>query len=168
MNDDLSQLTAADVMQVVVKTVPSTMTLPELEQELMRAKVSGFPVVDAGKLVGVVSQSDIVRQMCAERDVAEKTSDFYFDETGFHEMKLESAKEISDRIGERLEGLLVKDVMAKKTITVEIDQPLSEIASRFIDHHVHRLPVIDQGELVGIISTMDLLRLIANRRLKTS
>jgi len=166
MGNAAEELTAADVMQVAVKTVPSTMSLPELEDELIRAGVSGFPVVDQGELVGVVSRSDIVRQICSERDVAERTSDFYFDQQGFHETKMESFKEIADRVGERIEGLLLSDVMIKNPRTIPLDQPISEIARHFADHHVHRFPVTDHGTLVGIVTTMDLVRLIAQKRVR--
>ena len=163
---DASEFTVADIMKVAVKTVPSTMTLTDLENELIGSQMSGFPVVDRGKLVGVVSRSDVVGRICAERDVAERTSDFYFDETGFYEEKMESFQDIADRVGERLEGLLVRDVMVTDPYTVALDQPISGVAQRFIDHHIHRCPVIDRGNLVGIVTTMDLVRLIADHRLK--
>lgn len=165
MVDRAAEFTVADVMQVAVKTVPSTMTLSELEEELVQAAVSGFPVVDEGKLVGVVSRSDVVAKICDERDIATKTSDFYFDETEFYEAKMESFKDVADRVGERLEGLLVKDMMVTSPHTVALDQTLSEAARRFIDHRVHRLPVTDRGTLVGIVTTMDLVRLIADKRI---
>lgn len=157
--------TAADVMQVAVKTIPSSMTLPELEKKLLEGKVGGFPVVDAGKLVGVVSRSDIVSQICAEREVAQKTSDFYIDEAGFHETPMKSWADIADRIGERLEQLRVSDVMVRNPLTVSLEQPISELAQRFIELRVHRLPVTDGHTLVGIVTTTDLVRLIAEKRL---
>jgi len=163
--NDTTDLTAGDIMKVAVQTVPSTLSLPDLERELLAAGVSGFPVVDDGKLVGVVSRSDVVRQICAEREVAEKTSDFYFDELGFHESAVESFKDLADRVGERIEGLLVSDVMAANPRTIPLSYPISEIARQFAEHRVHRLPVTDQGVLVGIVTTMDLVRLIADRRL---
>jgi len=165
MSDTPATLTAADVMQVAVKTVPSTMTLSDLEDELLRAGVSGFPVVDDGTLVGVVSRSDVLQRISTEREVAERTSDFYFDETGFYEAKMESFKDIADRVGERLEGLLVRDVMATDPLIVLLGQPITEIADRFLRHRVHRFPVVDRGTLVGIVTTMDLVRLIAEKRI---
>ncbi len=163
--DTTKQLTAADVMKVAVKTVPPTFSLPQLERELLAAKVSGFPVVDDGKLVGVVSRSDVVRQICREREIAERTSDFYFDEIGFYEAEMETFKDIADRVGERIEGLLVRDVMTRNPRTIPWNYPISEIARQFAAHGVHRLPVTDEGTLVGIVTTMDLVRLIADKRL---
>ena len=151
-------------MRVGLHTVPSTMPLPEFEQELVAERVSGFLVVDEGRLVGVISRADVVRQICAEREVAERTSDFYFDDTGFHEAPMESLSDIADRIGERLETLTVGDVMTRQPWTVPIDMPLMEIAGKFLDLKVHRLPVTDDGTLVGIVTTVDLVRLIADGR----
>ena len=164
MSNKNDELTVADAMQVVVKTVPSSMSLPTLENEMLGAQVSGFPVVDDNKLVGVVSRSDIVRQLCVERNVAQHTSDFYFDEKNFLEVEMESFKDIADRVGERIEALTVQEVMVKNPLTTRLDQPISKAARQFIDHHVHRLPVTDRGTLVGIITTTDLVRLIAERR----
>tara|TARA_R110002049_G_scaffold4601_4_gene31876 strand:- start:112779 stop:113303 length:525 start_codon:yes stop_codon:yes gene_type:complete len=158
-------LTVADVMRTDVKTVRSTMTLPELEAELLRAHVSGCPVVDDNQLVGVVSRSDIVRQLCAEREVAEVTSDFHFDERNFYEIEMASLKDIADRVGERIESLCVKDVMVTNPFTARIDQPIADVAKRLVDHEIHRMPVTDKGILVGIITTTDLVRMIADERL---
>lgn len=165
MDDPNNGLTAGDVMRTAVKTVPSSMTLPDFEERVLADRVSGYPVVDEGHLVGVISRSDVIRQICAERYVAEKTSDFYFDEVGFHEARMMSGEDISDRIGERLEKLCVHDVMVRNPLTVPMNMPIHELARRFTDHHVHRFPVTDRGVLVGIVTTTDLVRWIADKRL---
>jgi CBS domain-containing protein len=151
-------------MRVAVKTVPSGMSLPDLEKKLLEEKISGFPVVDEGRLVGIVSRSDIVAQICVERDVAERTSDFYFDEKGFHEAPMSSTNAVADRIGERLEQLTVADVMTRHPLTVRLDLTMDALAKRFTDLGVHRLPVVDGDVLVGIVSTSDVVRLIADKR----
>jgi predicted transcriptional regulator len=165
MNLSDNGLTVADVMRDAVKTIQSWVTLPEFEQRLLDDGVSGYPVVDEGKLVGVVSRSDVIRQICNEREVAEKTSDFYFDETGFHELPMKSFADISDRIGERLETISVADVMVSHPLTVPMELSIHDLADRFISHRVHRFPVTDLGVLVGIVTTTDLVRMIADRRL---
>ena len=158
-------LTAADMMRGGIKSVPPQMTLPELEEAFVREQVSGFPVVHLGKMVGVVSRADVVRQLCTERQVAETVSDFHFDGKGFHEVEMESLQQIADRIGERIEGLSVDDVMNKRPLTISLGATIREVAQKFVSHHIHRLPVTDQGTLVGIITTIDLARLIADGRL---
>lgn len=159
--------TAGDIMRRSIHSVGPETTLPELEQELLRAKVSGFPVVEEGRLVGIVSRADIVRQICAERKVAESTSDYYRDETGFHEVPMESFEQVASRVGERIESLLVKDVMSRNVISVRASQPLREAAQQMVEHHVHRLPVVDEDRLVGILSSLDLVRLFADGKVRT-
>jgi len=158
-------LTAADVMRGGIKSVSLQMTLPELEEAFVRDKVTGYPVVEEGKLVGVVSRSDVVRQLCTERQVAETVSDFHFDEKNFFEVEMESIQQIADRVGERIERLSVQDVMNQRPYTIPLGMPIRDVAHQFITHHVHRLLVTDQGILVGIITTIDLARLIADGRL---
>jgi CBS domain-containing protein len=157
-------LTAADVMHSGIKSVPPQMTIPELEEAFVREQVSGFPVVDEGEMVGLVSRADVVRHFCTERRIAETVSDFHFDEKGFHEIEMESMQQIADRVGERIEGLSVADVMNKRPLTVSLGATIREVAEKCVHHHIHRLPVTDQGTLVGIITTIDLARLIADGR----
>jgi predicted transcriptional regulator len=160
-----ASLTAADVMNSGIKTVSPRMTLPELEESFQRDRVTGYPVVEHAALVGVVSRSDVIRQLCTERHVAETVSDFFFDERDFYELKMESLQQIADRVGERIESLSVADVMEPDPLTVPLDLPIREVAKRFLSHSIHRLPVVDRADLVGIITTMDLAELIAQGRL---
>jgi signal-transduction protein with cAMP-binding, CBS, and nucleotidyltransferase domain len=64
------------------------------------------------------------------------------------------------------EGLLVSDIMTPRVYTVKGDAPISEVARTMVDGHVHRLLVEEGGEPVGIVSTLDLLRLLADDRLR--
>jgi CBS domain-containing protein len=160
-------LNARDVMQIRVHSVPPEMPLSELEREFSDHQVSGFPVVENGQLVGVVSRADVVRQLQVERRLAETTSEFYWDRTGFHEEPTESIQEIAGRVGRRLEDLRVKDVMSEHLVVLCADDAVEIVAQKFLEHHIHRAPVVDQGRLVGIISTLDLARLFAEHRVKT-
>ena len=159
---------ARHVMQQRVHTVPPDMTLPDLEQQFSDHRVSGFPVVDKGRLVGVVSRSDIVQRLLIEHYTATTTSDFYRDDTGFHEVPLESFEQMASRVGQSIESLRVKDVMVPDPIKVSLDRPLVEVAQLFVEKHIHRVPVVQQDELVGIVSTVDLVRLIADGQLKSA
>lgn len=159
-------LNARDLMQVPVHSVAPEMLLTELEQEFSKHRVSGFPVVKEDQLVGVVSRTDVVRQLLVERSLAERTSDFYWDRTGFHEEPAESIQQIANRVGQRIEDLRVQDMMSREMVVLCADDSLEVVAQKFLDHHIHRAPVVDQGRLVGIISTLDLVRLFADHRVK--
>src|SRR3972149_5577173 len=93
------------IMQRNVRTIAPEVTLPDLEEAFVQQGVGGFPVVDKGELVGIVSRSDIVRQLFVEHHAAESTSDFYLDDDGFHEIPLVTFEQIADRVGQRLEPL---------------------------------------------------------------
>ena len=58
-NDFMAELTADDVMESRVETLPSDLPLPELVKAMSRSHHRGFPVVEDGKLVGIITQSDI-------------------------------------------------------------------------------------------------------------
>ncbi len=58
-NDFMSELTADDVMESKVETLESDLSLPKVIQAMSRSHHRGFPVVDDGKLVGIITQSDI-------------------------------------------------------------------------------------------------------------
>jgi CBS domain-containing protein len=157
-------LNVRDLMQIRVHVVPPEMPLAELEQEFINKRVSGFPVVDADELVGVVSHSDIVRQLDVERQLAENTSDFYWDHAGFHEEPAESMQQIASRVGQRIEDLHVRDLMSRHLVSVSADDSLAVLAQRFLERHIHRVLVVEHGRLVGIVSTLDLVRLFADKR----
>ena len=161
-------LNVRDVMQIRVHAVAPEMPLAELEQEFINKRVSGFPVVEADQLVGVVSRSDIVRQLGVERQLAENTSDFYWDRTGFNEEPAESMQQIASRVGQRIEDLHVRDLMSQHLVSVSADDSLAVLAQRFLERHIHRVFVVEHGRLVGIVSTLDLVRLFADKRIASA
>ncbi len=160
-------LLVKQIMQRNVYTIAPGVTLPELEKAFVKEGVSGFPVVDKGKLVGIVSRSDIVRQLVLEHHAAERTSDFYFDNAGFHEIPLITFAQVADRVGERIEQLQVKDVMSHILVKVSPNQSLRMVAQTLTDNHVHRLLVTEDDRLLGLVSSLDLVGLIANGRIKS-
>src|SRR6185503_634225 len=63
-------LRARDIMQANVLSVPPEMPIPELVDYLISHRVSGLPVIEKGKIVGIVSRSDLVRAVSLERSLA--------------------------------------------------------------------------------------------------
>lgn len=159
------RLTARDVMRREVRVVESDLKLTELERLFLEAGVTGFPVVDDGNLVGIVSRSDVVRQLCVEQSFAEIVSDYYRDWHGTQADPGASFKAIGDQVGERFEELRVRDVMIKKLFTVSPADTLVDVAKALHEHHIHRVPVTENGKLVGIITTLDFVRLVAEGKL---
>jgi CBS domain-containing protein len=150
----------ADIMQKKVKTIGPDKTLPDLERELLRWRIGAMPVVERGKLVGIVSRSDVVRQLCLERSLGEAMADAYRDQTDAA-FVAQSQTSIAVEIGQRMERLRVRDVMIRDVLTVAPDLPVTKAAQILIERRIHRLPVVENGKLVGIVSSLDFTRIVA-------
>ncbi|HKZ52749.1 MAG TPA: CBS domain-containing protein [Candidatus Acidoferrales bacterium] len=151
-------LTARDVMNPIVLSVREDKTVQELATFLTENEISGAPVVDArGKLVGVVSLRDIVERAAETSEMVsgQLTANFYA--PGRAE-KL-TPNELSQMHIEN-EGLLVREIMTPTVYTVKEDTPVSEVAGIMISGHIHRLLVTRAGQAVGIVTTLDLLKLL--------
>ena len=153
--------TVRDIMQADVKKVNSQLSLSNLEREFIKKGVSGFPVVDSGRLVGIVSRSDIVRQLCVEQTIAESVSDYQQQVNNF-DQQTEELEQIATRVGRRINNLHVKDMMITNLVTVLPEDSLEHLAKTLFEKKIHRVLVCDEGGgLLGIVSTLDLVGLIA-------
>ena len=150
-------------MQPDPRTVSPDTPLVELARLFLEDRVSGYPVVEGERLVGIVSRSDLVRQLSVEQSVAENVSDFYRD-VGAFEDPPGSFAAIARQVGARLGSLRVEDAMIRSVVRVESDAPLAEVARRMLERGIHRLPVVEGERLVGILSSLDLVRLFAEGR----
>jgi CBS domain-containing protein len=157
-----------DAMATGLITVQPRIPVTELEQRLIEHRVSGFPVEEDGKLVGVVTRSDIIRTLTVERTYEEQLSDYYSAPDPFDsaDATAESVVQTGSRIGARIEEMTVRDVMSRKVLTADPSQSLEEVARVMVERSIHRLPVTQGDKLVGIITTLDLARQIADGRLK--
>jgi CBS domain-containing protein len=141
------------------RTVGSRDTMAQLERVLTENKIGGAPVVDGDQLVGVVSRADVVRHLAVEQARAEYASDWYRDRGLV--MDDSQVDEIGALAGECFAHLHVGDVMSTKLLTVSPEAPASTAAAIMLEHGVHRLLVTNDGELLGVLATTDLLRLLA-------
>ena len=145
---------AEDVMDSPLVCIEADEKLPLVEGELVKAQVGGAPVVSDGKMVGIISRSDFVRV-----PVLLDMLDGYVDE----EMKQQPPSETDQvrRFCDRFADLKVREVMTTQVISCMRDTPINEIAASMIDHHVHRVVAIENDEPVGIVESLDLVRLLA-------
>jgi len=151
-------ITAADLMNPEVLSVPENMTVRELARFLTNNEITGAPVEDLnGKLIGVVSVVDIAVVASDGSNVrADRSSpDFYV--RGWED-KI-STEEIRDfRVDD--EDLLVGEIMTPTVFSVAEDTSVSEVASTMLRGHLHRLLVTRDERPIGIVSTSDLLGLL--------
>ncbi len=154
---------ARDLMSGPPRTVRPDTTLADLERALLEAGVGGFPVVEGDRLVGVVSRSDVVRQLSVEQSLAELLASPPPEAGG----GAPAPDEIAEQVGRRMEALRVRDVMNTEVVTVGADTPLEEVARRLVERHIHRVPVVEEGRLLGVVAALDFVRLVAEGRLRS-
>ncbi|HSN89275.1 MAG TPA: CBS domain-containing protein [Thermoanaerobaculia bacterium] len=152
-------ITAADLMNPRVLTVREDLTVRELANVLVENEISGAPVEDrSGKLVGVVSLTDIAAALADGEEEAEG-GDYFVSEWGDG-----MSREEIEELGLDEAELTVVDIMTPEVFTVREDTPVSEIAEAMIQNHVHRILVTREDRVVGIISTSDLLGLLVEEK----
>jgi CBS domain-containing protein len=128
-----------------VTTVPVTMPLRAVARTLSVQRISGTPVVDEqGKVVGVVSEGDIIR----------KLQGLTPDKGGLFDWIFGTKKEPAAKLAARTAG----EAMTAPPVTIEPDSTVSDAARLMSTRQINRLPVLENGELVGIVTRADLVR----------
>jgi CBS domain-containing protein len=147
-------LSARDIMTTKVLTVRPETSISDLSKTLENRKIGGLPVVDKdGRLVGVITQSDLVeRARDLELPPAINILDFH--------IYLQIPSHLLHRV-EKMLGTTVGDCMSPNPVTVAPNTPVSQIAALMAKQKVHTIPVLDGGKLVGVIGKMDLVRAMA-------
>jgi CBS-domain-containing membrane protein len=144
----------ADYMTRKVITIAPDTAISEAAKLMLEHKVSGLPVVDGrGHIVGIVSERDLLRRRADEKR-----------EQRPHWLQL--LNETAGSTGEvaQFQSRKVNEVMTPDPATVAASASLKE-ASRLIEQHgFKRLPVVENGKLVGIIARADLVRALAHGR----
>jgi CBS domain-containing protein len=148
-------------MQSGVATVRSSLPVTELEQLLVREGISGMPVVEDGGLCGVVSRTDIVRAIASAEGNAGATLAYYQEIAG----AVPGPSSATHMASERIAALTVRDIMTRELIAVAGDQPVREVAQTMVSRGVHRVLVTAGRRLLGIVTTLDLVRAIADGRI---
>lgn len=148
-----SALTARDVMTSPLLTIREDAPLRDAAVKLSGRRMSGAPVVDGrGRPIGVVSLIDIVALLAGLEKPADEPGGFY--RFFYPPFRGEAA---DDRA---LDQLTVCDIMTPSLITVPETMPLMAVARALWQRHVHRVFVTRGKKVVGVISTMDVLRFL--------
>lgn len=157
-------LTARQIMHADPICASPQESLQQLRQRLVSAHVSGMPVVERGRLVGVISRSDIARVESLleslEGAVAEQSSWQDQQADGFSHAAPPPAG-LPGNLQERLAKMRVGEAMRRQVITCRPDAAVPDIARQMLEHHVHRIIVVEDDRPVGVVSALDLARLVA-------
>ncbi len=130
-----------DVMDKIVVSVPPQTTYEQAAKIMHQHRFSGLPVVDdSGKLVGILSEKDLFRALYPNyEDYARKTEEFL-------------AEEAEESHIEEVRKNTVDHYMTKSVLSIESDAPIMKAGGIMLAHGVHRLPVIEHGRLVGLVT----------------
>ncbi|WP_296795826.1 CBS domain-containing protein [uncultured Methanobrevibacter sp.] len=127
-----SRLHVSSVMVKDIISVPQSMRLAEVANIMLENGIGSVPVIDDGKMVGIVSKADFVTMA----------------------------------IDGEYDNICTKEIMTKDVISVSPSERLIHARRVSIDAKVGRLPVIDDEELVGMITSKDLMRAFIDFRKK--
>ena len=147
-----------DVMNPDIMTVTDDMTTDELARYLTDREISGAPVVDSqGHLIGVVSMTDIARHLSEPPEFdSSRSSPFYRHAADDEGVDGPGQPYVSG-------AATVRDVMTPVVHQVSAAAEMPEAARIMVEHHIHRLIVTEGRQPVGIITSIDVLRVVARQ-----
>ncbi len=144
---------ATDIMTTNVISIAADATIEAAVSLMLSNGISGLPVVDdAGVVVGVISEGDLLHrhEIGSERRRSWWLRAFASRESLAHDFVAAHSHKVAD-------------IMSKNALTVAPDTDLREIATILEERRIKRLPVVDGGKLVGIVSRANMLQALASR-----
>ncbi len=143
---------AGEIMTTNVITINANDDVEKMARLLLEHRISGLPVVDDnGKLVGVVSETDLVFQ---EKPVRTPFYVVIFDSPIYLEKPNRFIHDIKRAVAQK-----VGDLMSTKPYTVGPEASIEDVATIITENDVNRVPVIDDdGKLIGIITRQDIIK----------
>jgi CBS domain-containing protein len=149
----VSPVKAQDIMTRAVVTVGPHTLVPDVAAMMVEKHISGMPVVtEGGEIIGIVSQSDLLHRVetGTERQSSRK----------WWILNLADADALAREYA-KAHGLRAQDVMSRYVISVRDDAELRDVADILDTHRIKRVPVLQSGRLVGIITRGDLVRALS-------
>ncbi len=146
-------MNARDIMTSKVITVTSGTLVSEIARLLFERRISALPVVDGERLAGIVSEADLLHRYEIGTDCALGGDPWW--------MRLFSADR-SPAEYVKSHARYARDIMTRDVATVAPDTPLAAIATLLERRRIKRVPVLDEGHLVGIVSRSDLVHALVS------
>jgi CBS domain-containing protein len=141
-------LTAADIMTPSVITVAPDTSVREIAKLLYARRISGVPVVDPnGAVVGIVSEGDLMKHVDA---IGEQRRSWW--------LTLFADESALARDYAKTHARLARDVMTSGVVKVMPTASVAEIANTLERHRIKRVPVVQDGRLIGIVTRGNLMQ----------
>jgi CBS domain-containing protein len=152
-----------DIMKKDVITLNPEDTLKEVVQKFSENKISGAPVVDSdNRVIGIISEADIFRTL--KEDSREFRMVHLFPDAkmiGLSFEEIPTDKRTEDILKD-LGGIKASDIMIKGVKSVAPEDQIKVIIDIVASGVINRVPVVEDGKLVGIVSRGDLIKGISH------
>ena len=149
--------TVKDYMQRKVICFKPNDSIYKVAEILSKKHISGAPVISKRKVVGIISETDIIKflhvNLPLDSEITHEPHLLSLILLNFIKNQVKFKKEI-----EKISKIKVKDIMSKSVVSVNPNATLIEAAELMEKYDVNRLPVVEKGKLKGIISKSDLIR----------
>ncbi len=150
-------LTVRDIMQTDVVTVTADATARCLARLLADGQISGVPVLDGnGELAGVVSSTDLVRFAADGSGVPPDPYGYFLTE----DLPFDGRRFVDELPESDFDTVTVDEIMTPVSFSVEPATPLPELCEFLVRGRIHRAVVVEDAQLVGIVTTVDVLRAV--------
>ena len=152
---------AKDIMNRDILSVGMDWSMDQLADYLIENSISGAPVTsEDGKLLGVVSLTDIVRYKSIPATDSQSNDPheyyIYCPERKYSPAEVESFRVEAESL------VTVREIMTPVTFNVQEETTIQQVADAMLRGRIHRVFVTRDEMLIGIITTMDILRAIRN------
>ncbi len=143
-----------DVMTSEVIKVYQDATLQELVEIFIGNKLSGLPVIDKdNKLVGIVSKTDLVTH-----GLEKELSSLLKEQTP--RSNYVELPDFENLLGSESIHATVADLMTTDVITADPEMDVMDVIKVMLDKEIHRIVVVKNGKIEGILTTVDLVKLV--------
>jgi len=144
-------LKAKDIMTRTVITVSPDMEIVHAAKILLENRINGAPVMDeTGKLVGILCQSDLIAQ---QKKLPIPSFFTFLDGL----IALTSMKQLEKQV-QKIAAVTVAQAMTPNPVTVRPETDIEAVAALMVDQSFHTIPVVEEGELLGIVGKEDILK----------
>ena len=162
MTKTFESMRACDIMNRSLVCARPDQELREVEGLLIEHRVGGMPVVDQGKLVGFVSRSDAARVQVLMDSLDSLVNDQLHEQDGVDGFQHTAPAEFRGFRGS-LAALKVRDAMHDQLATCSPEATAVEVAELMLRHHIHHVVVVEHDKPLGIVSSLDVVRLVAGK-----
>ena len=149
-------LKVKDIMTKEMITVSPETEIVHATRLLLENRINGVPVTnETGKLVGILCQSDLIAQ---QKKLPVPSFFSFLDGL----ITLTSMKQFEKEV-QKIAAITVAQAMTPNPVAVRPDTDIEAVAALMVDNNFHTIPVVDEGELVGIVGKEDILKTLIPR-----